>query len=224
MNLAIFDLDHTLITCDSDNEWPRYLMKKGVVDQDFVAKKNEYFYQQYLDGCLNVPEFLAFQLEPLTRFSRAELDVMHQEFMQEFIEPHITAEAIALVEQHQKAGDTVMLLSATNEFIIRPIGQRFGIEHVIGVSLETNSEGEFTGGYIGVPSYQEGKITRLEEWLDGHGKTVTDYDNIYFYSDSRNDLPLLNWVNRPVAVNPDEIVEARALEQGWPIIRFANNN
>ncbi len=221
MNLAIFDLDHTLITCDSDNEWPRYLMEKGVVDRAFVEKKNDYFYQQYLDGCLNVPEFLAFQLEPLTRFSRQELDEMHQEFMQGFIEPYITAEALALVENHQKAGDVVMLLSATNEFIIRPIGQRFGIEEIIGVTLETDEKGDYTGGYIGVPSYQEGKITRLQEWLDSRGKTKADYEHIYFYSDSRNDLPLLKWVDRPVAVNPDDVLEAYAQEQGWPIIRFA---
>lgn len=221
MNLAIFDLDHTLITCDSDNEWPRYLMSKGVVDKAFVEKKNDYFYQQYLNGCLNVPEFLAFQLEPLTRFDRQTLDAMHQEFMAEFIEPNITAEAEALVAKHQEAGDTVMLLSATNEFIIRPIGQRFGIEEIIGVTLQTNDQGDFTGGYVGVPSYQEGKITRLKEWLDNHGKTVEDYEHLYFYSDSRNDLPLLKWVDRPVAVNPDDVLEAYAKQEGWPIIQFA---
>lgn len=218
MNLAIFDLDHTLITNDSDNEWPKYLMQKGVVDQAFVEKKNDYFYQQYLQGQLNVDEFLAFQLEPLTRFDMVELAAMHEEFMHDFIRPAITTKARALVQQHLDATDDVLLISATNEFIITPIAHEFGITEVIGVSLEIGADGRYTGGYIGVPSYQHGKITRLEEWLHQKGKTRSDYDNIYFYSDSRNDLPLLNDVSHPVAVNPDEVLLAHAQEQQWEIV------
>ena len=218
MNLAIFDLDHTLIASDSDNEWPKYLMQKGIVDVAFVEKKNDYFYQQYLQGCLNVDEFLAFQLEPLTHFSMDELAAMHQEFMQDFIRPSITEVARTLVRAHQTAGDDLLLISATNEFIITPIAHEFGITEVIGVSLEIGADGRYTGQYVGVPSYQDGKITRLEQWLLEQGKTRADYDKIYFYSDSRNDLPLLNDVSNPVAVNPDEVLLARAQEQGWDIV------
>ena len=218
MNLAIFDLDHTLIASDSDNEWPKYLMHKGIVDADFVAKKNDYFYQQYLQGQLNVDEFLEFQLEPLTRFSMDELAAMHQEFMRDFIRPTITEVARGLVTQHQQAGDDLLLISATNEFIITPIAHEFGITEVIGVSLEIGADGRYTGEYVGVPSYQAGKITRLEQWLHAQGKTRADYDKIYFYSDSRNDMPLLQDVSNPVAVNPDDILLAHAREHGWPIV------
>ena len=218
MNLAIFDLDHTLIASDSDNEWPKYLMHKGVVDAAFVAKKNDYFYQQYLQGQLNVDEFLEFQLEPLTRFSMAELAEMHQEFMRDFIRPTITDVARGLVTQHQQAGDDLLLISATNEFIITPIAHEFGITEVIGVSLEIGADGRYTGEYVGVPSYQAGKITRLEQWLEAQGKTRADYDKIYFYSDSRNDMPLLKDVSNPVAVNPDDTLLAHAREHGWPIV------
>lgn len=218
MNLAIFDLDHTLIASDSDNEWPKYLMHKGVVDKAFVEKKNDYFYQQYLQGRLNVDEFLEFQLEPLTRFSMEELAQMHQEFMQDFIRPTITDKARELVKQHQDAGDDLLLISATNEFIITPIAHEFGITEVIGVSLVVGEDGRYTGDYEGVPSYQAGKITRLEQWLEQKGKTRADYAEIYFYSDSRNDLPLLQDVSHPVAVNPDDILLEHAKQHGWDIV------
>ena len=218
MNLAIFDLDHTLIASDSDNEWPKYLMQKGIVDQAFVEKKNDYFYQQYLQGCLNVDEFLAFQLEPLTHFSMEELAQMHAEFMQDFILPTITDKARQLVTQHQQAGDDLLLISATNEFIITPIAHEFGITEVIGVSLEIGEDGRYTGQYVGVPSYQGGKIVRLEQWLSEKGKSRSDYEDIYFYSDSRNDLPLLKEVSRPVAVNPDDILLQHAQAHDWEIV------
>ncbi|AUZ04435.1 MULTISPECIES: HAD family hydrolase [Vitreoscilla] len=218
MNLAIFDLDHTLIASDSDNEWPKYLMHKGIVDKAFVEKKNDYFYQQYLQGRLNVDEFLEFQLEPLTHYSMEQLAVMHEEFMCEFIRPTITEVARELVAKHQRAGDDLLLISATNEFIITPIANEFGITEVIGVTLEIGVDGRYTGNYIGVPSYQGGKIVRLEQWLQEKGKTRSDYDDIYFYSDSRNDLPLLQDVSRPVAVNPDDILLAHATEHGWEIV------
>ena len=220
MNLAIFDLDHTLINCDSDNEWPKYLMQKGVVDEAFVRTKNDKFYQDYLNGCLNIVEFLAFQLEPLSRFSRAELDEMHAEFMRDFIAPHMGNMAKMLVQSHRDAGDELLLISATNEFIITPIAQAFGINHIIGVSLETDAAGNYTGGYVGTPSFKEGKITRLNQWLAERGQTLADFDKVYFYSDSRNDLPLLNLVNEPVAVNPDAVLLAEAEKKGWPVLNF----
>lgn len=220
MNLAIFDLDHTLINCDSDNEWPQYLMQKGVVDENFVRTKNDKFYQDYLNGCLDIDEFLAFQLEPLSRFERAALDEMHREFMRDFILPNISQAARDLVAQHRKAGDILLMISATNEFIITPIAHELGIHEIIGVRLAVDAYGNYTGGYIGTPSFKEGKIIRLNQWLDQRGQTLADYEKTYFYSDSRNDLPLLETVSHPVAVHPDATLREVAQARGWPILNL----
>lgn len=220
MNLAIFDLDRTLINCDSDNEWPKYLLKKGLIDQSFVDFERNKYYQDYINGCLNIDEFLKFQLAPLGRFSRAELDKMHNEYLHEFILPHITMMAKMLVQSHRDAGDELLLLSATNEFIITPIAHVFGIENVIGVQLETDSNGNYTGAYVGTPSFKEGKVTRLHQWLQSRGLIMSSYEKIYFYSDSHNDLPLLKEVSDPVAVNPDDKLNSYAQQHGWPVLNF----
>lgn len=220
MNLAIFDLDRTLINCDSDNEWPKYLLKKGLIDQSFVDFERNKYYQDYINGCLNIDEFLKFQLAPLGRFSRAELDKMHNEYLHKFILPHITMMAKMLVQSHRDAGDELLLLSATNEFIITPIAHVFGIENVIGVQLETDSNGNYTGAYVGTPSFKEGKVTRLHQWLQSRGLTMSSYEKIYFYSDSHNDLPLLKEVSDPVAVNPDDKLNSYAQQHGWPVLNF----
>ncbi|WMY91414.1 histidinol-phosphatase [Snodgrassella communis] len=220
MNLAIFDLDNTLINCDSDNEWPKYLLQKGLVDKSFVDMKNDKFYQDYLNGCLDIDEFLQFQLAPLACFSRAELDEMHTEYMHDFIVPHISTMAKMLVQGHHDAGDEMLLLSATNEFIIAPIAKTFGIQNIIGVQLETDAAGNYTGRYIGTPSFKEGKVTRLQQWLAQRGQRLSDFDKVYFYSDSHNDLPLLKEVTDPVAVNPDEKLAQYARRHGWPILNF----
>lgn len=219
-NLAIFDLDNTLINTDSDNTWPQYLMKKGVVDAEYVRTRNDKFYQDYKNGCLDIDEFLAFQLEPLSRFSKEELAQMHREFTEEFIQPHITGMAKMLVDSHREAGDQLLVISSTNEFIITPISHLFGITEVIGTALETGADGRYTGRYVGTPSLKEGKITRLEQWLAARGETLADYGKSYFYSDSHNDLPLLRYVSDPVAVNPDEILLREASEKGWPVLNF----
>ncbi len=219
-NLAIFDLDNTLINTDSDNTWPQYLMKKGVVDADFVRTKNDKFYQDYLNGCLDIDEFLQFQLAPLTRFSMEELADMHREFTQEFILPHISPMAKMLVQSHRDAGDELLVISSTNEFIITPICHLFGIENIIGTQLEIGADGRYTGGYIGTPSLKEGKITRLNEWLQARGESIAGYGKTYFYSDSKNDLPLLRIVSDPVAVNPDDELLKEATEKGWPVLNF----
>lgn len=219
MSLAIFDLDHTLIGCDSDSQWPEYMMKKGLVDSSSVEKKQR-FYQDYLNGCLNIDKFLAFQLEPLSHFSRAELDAMHGEFMRDFIVPHIGSMARTLVQSHRDAGHELLLISATNEFIITPIAQVFGIDNVIGVALQTDAAGNYTGRHVGTPSFQKGKVVRLHEWLRERGQEMADFDKVYFYSDSHNDLPLLELVNEPAAVNPDAVLRAHALQKGWPILRL----
>ena len=219
-NLAIFDLDNTLINTDSDNTWPQYLMKKGVVDAEYVRIRNDKFFQDYQNGCLDIDEFLSFQLEPLSRFSKEELAEMHREFTQEFILPHISEMAKMLVQSHRLAGDELLVISSTNEFIITPICHLFGIENIIGTQLETGADGRYTGRYVGTPSLKEGKITRLNEWLAGRGETLQSYGKTYFYSDSKNDLPLLRIVSDPVAVNPDETLNREALEKGWPVLNF----
>lgn len=219
-NLAIFDLDNTLINTDSDNTWPQYLMKKGVVDAEFVRIKNDKFYQDYKNGCLDIDEFLKFQLEPLSRFGMEELAQMHREFTQEFILPHISPMAKMLVQSHRDAGDELLVISSTNEFIITPICHLFGIENIIGTQLEVGADGHYTGAYIGTPSLKEGKITRLNEWLAKRGESFASYGKIYFYSDSKNDLPLLRIVSDPVAVNPDEELQKEATANGWPVLNF----
>lgn len=219
-NLAIFDLDNTLINTDSDHAWPQYLMKKGLVDVEYTRAQNDKFYRDYQNGCLDIDEFLAFHLAPLKNFSRAELDEMHREFSAEFIEPHIAPMAKMLMQSHRDAGDELLVISSTNEFIIRPICRLFGIDNVIGTQLETDADGRYTGRYVGIPSLKEGKITRLHQWLSARGESLADYGKSYFYSDSKNDLPLLRLVDEPVAVNPDAELLREAQEKGWPVLNF----
>lgn len=220
-NLAIFDLDHTLINTDSDNAFPKFLIEKGLMDADYANAKNEQFYRDYQAGCLKVEDFVRFEVEPLAPFNQTELAELHQEFTQKYIVPHITQMAKMLVESHRQAGDTLLVISSTNEYIITPICQLFGIDNVIGTRLETDERGHFTGGVVGTPSLREGKITRLHEWLAARGEQLSDYQKTYFYSDSKNDLPLLEVVDEPVAVNPDEVLAAVAKERGWAILNFA---
>ena len=219
-NLAIFDLDNTLINTDSDHAWPQYLMKKGLVDVEYTRAQNDRFYRDYQNGCLDIDEFLAFHLAPLKNFTRAELDEMHREFVAGFIEPHIAPMAKMLVQSHRDAGDELLVISSTNEFIIRPICRLFGIDNVIGTQLETDATGRYTGRYVGIPSLKEGKITRLHQWLAARGASLADYGKSYFYSDSKNDLPLLRLVDEPVAVNPDAELLREAQEKGWPVLNF----
>ncbi|MDO4641550.1 MAG: HAD family hydrolase [Neisseria sp.] len=219
-NLAIFDLDNTLINTDSDHSWPQYLIKKGVVDEEKTKKQNDKFYHDYQNGCLNIDEFLKFHLEPLSRFGMDELAQMHREFVAEFIAPHISMMAKMLVQSHRNAGDELLVISSTNEFIITPICHLFGINNIIGTQLEIGADGRYTGNYVGTPSLKEGKITRLNEWLAARGETLASYGKTYFYSDSKNDLPLLRIVSDPVAVNPDETLVKEAAEKGWPILNF----
>ena len=219
-NLAIFDLDHTLLLGDSDVEWPRFLMSKGLLDRAAYDKRNDYFYEQYKPGVMEIDEFLSFQLAPLARFSREELDILHQEFMRDYILPIIPQDTRDLVARHQQNGDEVLVITATNRFIVSPIVAEFGIKELIAVELEETEDGRFSGAYVGTPSYREGKITRLNHWLADRAQTLDDFDKVYFYSDSRNDLPLLSLVNTPVAVNPDEFLRAHAQENNWLIIDF----
>ena len=219
-NLAIFDLDNTLINIDSGHAWSAFLIKKIPDDAAQTKAQNEKFYRDYQNGCLDIDAFCKFHLAPLTRYSKEELAEFHREFMAEYIIPHISPMQRMLVQSHQMAGDETLVISSTNEFIITPICHLFGITNIIGTQLETGTDGRYTGNYIGTPSFREGKITRLNQWLAERGETLESYGKTYFYSDSKNDLPLLSLVNEPVAVNPDAELEQEAKEKGWPVLNF----
>jgi HAD superfamily hydrolase (TIGR01490 family) len=219
MNLALFDLDNTLLNGDSDFEWSQFLVRIGVLDRELFAAQNMEFYEQYKAGTLDIHKFLDFQLMPLSRHSRSTLDVWHQQFMRENVLPMVTQASRDLVEKHRAAGDVCVIITATNSFVTAPIAREFGIEHLIATEPE-HKDGEFTGCVAGVPSFREGKITRLNEWLAARGWTLGSFADSTFYSDSLNDLPLMNLVKHPVAANPDDTLRAHAKQQGWPIINL----
>jgi len=216
MNLALFDLDNTLLTGDSDFEWAQFLISKGVVDRELQEAKNIQFYEQYQAGTLDIHEFLAFQLAPLARHGRTELDAWHAEYMDRHIRPIIGAEARDLVQQHLDNGDLCAIVTATNTFVTGPIAREFGIPHLIGTIPEVDVlSGAFTGVPSGVPSFREGKIVRVEAWLESLGLWWGSFADSYFYSDSHNDLPLMKKVKTPVAVDADATLLAHAEAQGW---------
>lgn len=215
MILALFDLDNTLLAGDSDFEWAQFLIDRGVLDREVYEARNQQFYDQYKAGTLDIHEFLDFQLKPLSRHPRRVLDEWHAEYMKSRILPMIRASARELVERHR--GETRVLITATNSFVTAPIAREFGIEHLIATDPEAR-DGEFTGGVSGVPSFREGKVTRLEAWLADRGASLKNIEKSTFYSDSHNDLPLLERVTHPVAVDPDAALRAHALARGWPVL------
>lgn len=219
MNLALFDLDNTLLAGDSDFEWAQFLISKGVVDREIQEAKNIEFYEHYKAGTLDIYEFLIFQLAPLTRHPRAELDAWHREYMDRHIRPIMTDKAKAAVARHLAAGDLCAIVTATNSFVTGPIAREFGIPHLIGTVPAVNPEnGAFSGGPRGTPAFQAGKITRVESWLESMGLWWGSFDNSCFYSDSHNDLPLMQKVKMPIAVDPDDKLHAHASQMGWKII------
>ena len=215
MNLALFDLDNTLLAGDSDFEWAQFLIEQGVLDRELYEARNQHFYDQYKAGTLDIHEFLDFQLKPLARHSRSVLDGWHAQFMALKIRPIIRDAARALVAQHR--GDLCAVVTATNSFVTAPITRELGIEHLIATEPETR-DGEFTGKVCDVPCFREGKVQRVEAWLEREGRTLASFDKSWFYSDSLNDLPLLSRVTNPVAVDPDDTLRAHAERQGWPVI------
>jgi len=217
MNLALFDLDNTLLTGDSDFEWSQFLIRIGVLDRELFEAKNLAFYEQYKAGTLDIDEFLDFQLKPLSHHSRKTLDEWHRQFMQEQALGMISQSARDLVKRHLDAGDLCIIITATNSFVTTPIAKEFGVEHLIATEPE-HKDGEFTGRVAGVPSFREGKIIRLESWLKQRDLNLENFAESTFYSDSLNDLPLMSKVKNPVAVNPDATLLAHAENQGWPII------
>lgn len=219
MHLALFDLDHTLLPIDSDYEWSRFLVRRGVLDGEHYERENDRFYRQYQDGSLDIAEFLRFQLAPLGAHPRTTLDAWHQDYMREVIEPIILPAARQLVDRHRERGDLVALVTATNRFVTAPIARAFGIEHLVATGVE-EIDGRFTGRSHGTPSFREGKITCTREWLATLGHTLEGFERSWFYSDSRNDLPLLEQVTDPIATNPDPVLLAAASKRGWPVVRL----
>ncbi|OGI44835.1 MAG: phosphoserine phosphatase [Candidatus Muproteobacteria bacterium RBG_16_65_31] len=214
MSLAIFDLDHTLLRGDSDYAWGQFLVENHVVDGEAYRRENERYYAQYHAGTLDIMEFLAFALRPLARHDRAALEAWRRQYMQAKVQPMITPQARALVEEHRARGDTLVVITATNSFVTGPIAAAFGIPHLIATEPEVVND-RFTGKVSGTPCYRDGKVTRLKAWLAERGEALA---GSWFYSDSHNDLPLLGIVDHPVAVNPDDTLRAEARARGWPII------
>lgn len=217
MNLALFDLDNTLIAGDSDYEWGQFLVDRGVVVREEYEAQNAAFYEQYKAGTLDIHEFLGFALRPLANHGAEELARWHAQFMAERILPMIGDPARALVRRHQDAGDLCAIVTATNSFVTAPIARAFGIAHLVATEPEQVA-GRYTGRVAGTPCFREGKIERVHAWLAGLGHRLADFPVSSFYSDSRNDLPLLEQVSRPVAVDPDEALGAAARARGWPVI------
>ena len=178
-NLALFDLHHTLIAGDSDFEWPRFLIQRGILEQARYDERNNHFYEQYRQGTLDIHEYLTFALEPLKRFSRAELDALHADYLEQHIKPIITRKARELLAAHAAQGDEIIIITATNRFITGPIARELGVEHLIAIELEEEEDGRFTGRVSGVPSFQQGKITRLQQWLDERGLSMDSYEQSF---------------------------------------------
>ncbi len=215
MNLALFDLDNTLLAGDSDFEWAQFLIEQGVLDREIYEARNQEFYEQYKKGTLDIYEFLDFQLKPLARHPRRQLDAWHRSYMQAKIMPMMRETARALVARH--AADLCAVVTATNSFVTAPIAREFGIEHLVATEPAQDG-GEFTGGVAGLPCFRDGKIVRVEAWLAARGQRLDSFGRSFFYSDSLNDLPLLARVSDAVAVDPDATLRAHALAHGWPVI------
>jgi HAD superfamily hydrolase (TIGR01490 family) len=214
MTLAIFDLDNTLIGGDSDNLWGQFVCEQGLVERAGFAERNEQFYRDYQAGNLDIGAYLRFALAPLRGQSMATLATWHRAFMQSKITPIILPRATALIAEHRDQGHHLLVITATNDFITRPIADALGIDDLLACEAEI-VDGRYTGEPSGIPSYHAGKVTRLNTWLAGR---AVNMDGAYFYSDSHNDLPLLERVDNPVAVDPDDSLRARAEQAGWPII------
>ena len=216
MSLAIFDLDNTLIGGDSDFLWGEFIGEEGIVDANAYRKKNEYFYQQYDLGTLDIYAWLEFCLEPLTRYSMTELQELHHRFMIQKIEPILLDKAQNCINRHKERGDTVLVITASTSFVTAPIVKKYGINHLLATEPEIKA-GRYTGRVSGIPCFQAGKIDKLMPWLQKNEETLTGST---FYSDSHNDLPLLELVDNPVAVNADKILTKIAEKKGWEILNW----
>lgn len=215
--LAIFDLDNTLLAGDSDHAWGEFLISEGLADAAAHRQQNDAFYKQYQQGVLDMNQYLEFAIAPVVGFSRERLDQLHQRFMAQFIEPMMLPAAIALVKQHTAAGDTCVIVTATNRFVTEPIAAKLGVHALIATDLELAEDG-FTGKISGIPCFQAGKITKLQDWLSAQSLPTLTLPNSVFYSDSFNDIPLLEAAGEAVAVDPDDKLRSHAERRGWPVI------
>lgn len=215
--LALFDLDHTLLPLDSDHGWGEFTMQIGWCDRAEFGRRNDAFFQDYLAGRLDIHDYVRFATEAVVQRGPEAAAAAHARFMDEVIRPAIRPEVIELVRRHQQAGDVVVITSATNEFVTRPIAQAFGVDELIATELARGPDGWLTGEVAGQPNMREGKVARLAAWLAARGWDWSDVEAT-FYSDSMNDLPLLEKVQHPVATNPDERLRALAQERGWPVL------
>jgi HAD superfamily hydrolase (TIGR01490 family) len=223
MNLALFDLDHTLLPIDSDHEWGEFLVRIGAVDSVAFTRRNDEFFKQYQAGTLDPVVYLEFALGTLAGFPRARLDQMHAQFMEEVIEPALRPSARALLQQHQDDGDLVAIVTATNRFVTAPIARALKVEHLIAALPQQDENGDITGKLLGTPTHGAGKVSHTHAWLAGMGKTLGDFERSHFYSDSHNDLPLMSIVTDPVATNPNAALTAHATRNGWPILHLFND-
>ncbi|MEN8259707.1 MAG: HAD family hydrolase [Pseudomonadota bacterium] len=220
MSLSIFDLDNTLIAGDSDYLWGQFLVDRGVVDRARYEQANQQFYEDYKNGSLDMESYLEFALRPLAENDTQALNSLRSQFMEACICPILLEAAKQLIERHRTAGDTLLVITATNRFVTEPIAELYGIENLLATTPEI-VDGRYTGRLAGIPCFQEGKVKRLEQWLELTGNTL---EESWFYSDSHNDLPLLQRVDHPVVVDPDNILEAFAEKAGWPVISLRNGS
>jgi HAD superfamily hydrolase (TIGR01490 family) len=220
MKLALFDLDHTLIPMDSDHAWGQFTVALGWRDAKAFGRANDVFYERYKAGTLDIAEYVRFATAAIREQGLEKSIAAHASYMNAVVQKSIKKQALALVQRHQAAGDEVIIVTATNEFVTRPIAQAFGVQHLIAIDLVRDATGLPTGEIAGIPSFREGKVARVEQWLTERGKTWGDVTQSTFYSDSINDLPLLEKVSHPVATNPDDRLTAIAQARGWPILNL----
>lgn len=221
VSLAIFDLDNTLIANDSDYLWGQFLVDQGIVDPVYYAAQNAKFYEDYQQGNLDITEFLHFSLKPLAQHDSAQMHKWRAQFITEVIRPLMLPAAQELIAIHRERGDTLMIITATNRFITAPIAELYGIENLLATTPEMQNN-QYTGKFLGIPCFQAGKVTLLEQWLEEHPEATLQ--GSWFYSDSHNDLPLLQKVEHPVAVDPDQTLRDHALHAHWPIISLRSSH
>jgi HAD superfamily hydrolase (TIGR01490 family) len=222
-NLALFDLDHTLLPIDSDFEWGQFLVRHGAVDAQAYQQRNEAFFAQYQAGSLDPVEYLEFALGTLAGFDPAQLKELHAQYMREVIAPAIRPQALALLRRHREAGDLVAIITATNAWLTAPIARAFEVEHLIAARPELDERGHPTGRLAGTPTQGHGKVTHMHAWLEGLGRPFDSFERSWFYSDSHNDIPLLSSVSHPVATNPSARLAQHATALGWPLLQLFND-
>lgn len=219
-NLCLFDLDGTLLPIDSDHAFGSFLVAQGWADADAFQRGNDAFYRQYLEGGLDQVAYVEFATSPWRDRPLDEALALRQRYMQQVLVPQVRPEALALVREHQAQGDLTAIVTATSDFVTAPIAEAFGVPHLLAVQLERAPDGRYTGRISGTPTFQAGKVVRVHEWLHGLGHRLDDFERISVYSDSPNDLPLLELATDPVATNPSQALEAIATQRGWRVLRL----